>query len=473
MYNTLSLRLGDYMRDDIYKILSVEERDIIYSSKQDWFVLKDGKQDWSQSYDNISLFWKTLRRLISFDSQNSSCINLDYIAFPQFEKTDSSKDDNFFFIVDENTFEYEISFVNATFYGDSNFSNIIFKEKATFDKVKFKDEANFNKSEFHEEASFRNSTFNGDAYFKFVKFLKVSYFNRVQFMQNVSFRNSVFYAQSSFRRIVCSQDLYFWASSFKAKVDFWGAYCQGKVEFTSSKFNQEVFFWDVHFAGSSNYNNAVFSDNANFTNSKFKDISFSFSVFKKEADFSYTLFTRGSFTESSFYKLNFYQSVFKDAIFNNLCGFEVMKNVPISSSHIQNQETARIIKNFSIKQNNISDINKFYAIELEKIEKSLMAKTNYNIKDWLVIKAYKFTSCYSQNYILPLIWLVLSASIFTYFYPDKINAEIFVHLINPFELIMDYNLHIDYYVQAFASRIISLYFIYHFIISIKLKVNKK
>ena len=466
------------MRDDINKILPDEEIDILYSSKQDWFDVVDGEQNWDKSYNKITLFWGVVRKIISYDIKNSSYINLDYVSFPKFEEMTISKgshlkDNNFFFKVDESIFEHDVSFIKATFYGDANFSSIIFKEKTIFDNVKFKNEVHFNKSEFYEDASFKNSTFHGDSYFKFSKFHKISDFNRTHFKQKASFRNSIFYFQASFRRMVCDKDLYFWASSFKAKVDFWGTICKGKAEFTSTKFNQEAFFWDIYFSGVSNYNNAVFSGKASFKNSKFEDVSFSFTIFKKEADFSYTSFIKGSFIESSFFKLNFHQSVFKDATLNTLYGFKELKSVTLNSSHIANQETARIIKNFSIKKNNISDINKFYAIELEKQEIALLKKETYNIKDWIVLKAYKFTSCYSQNYILPLIWLIISASIFTFFYPDKISAEIFIRLINPFELILGYNLHADYYVQTFISRIISLYFIYHFIVSVKLKVTKR
>lgn len=467
------------MRDDVNKILSVEETDILYSSKQDWFMIRDGEQDWAKSYGNITLFWKAVRKIIAYDSKHSAYINLDYVEFPKFEEIHFSKgrylkDDNFFFKIDENMFEHDVSFIEATFYGEANFSNIIFKEKAIFDNAKFKGEANFIKSEFYEEVSFKNSTFNEDSYFQFSKFHKMSDFNRTHFKKQASFRNSIFYAQASFRRMICNQDLYFWASSFKVKVDFWGAICEGKAEFTSTKFNQEAFFWDIHFSGTSNYNNAVFSDKASFKNSKFEDVSFSSSVFKKEADFSYVLFIRGSFVESSFYSLSFHKSIFKDATFNSLYGFKAMKSIPLDSSHIANKETARIIKNCAMKNNNISDINKFYAIELEKIEKTLISKKDYSkITDWIVLKAYKFTSHYSQSYILPLVWLILSASIFTAFYPVDIGVDVFIHLVNPFELILEYNLHIDYYVQTFISRIISLYFIYHFIIAIKLKVNKR
>ena len=466
------------MRHDIKNILPDEEIDILYSSKQDWFDVVDGEQNWDNSYNKIIIFWRVLRKIIAHDVKNNSYINLDYISFPEFEEMAVSRgshlnDNNFFFKIDEHTFEHDISFIKATFYGNANLSAIIFKEKAIFDNAQFKNGANFNKSEFYGEVSFKNSNFNEDSYFKFSKFHKISDFNRAHFKKKISFRNSIFYAQASFRRMVCDMDLYFLASSFKTKVDFWGTICQGKAEFTSAKFNQEAFFWDINFSGVSNYNNAVFSDKVSFKNSKFEDVSFAFATFKQEADFSYTAFIKGSFVESSFFILNFYQSVFKNATLNNLYGFKGLKSVALNSSHIANKETARIIKNFSIKTNNISDINKFYAIELDKIGKSLLTKESYNIKDWLILKAYKFTSNYSQNYILPLIWLMIITFIFTCAYPGTSNTDIFIHLLNPFELFSVYNLHEDYYTQTFISRIISLYFIYHFIISIKTKVGKR
>ena len=468
------------MRHDINRILTEEEKHIVYCSKDDWFDIKDNNQDWDKSYDKISLFWKFIRKIISYDIRFNVYINLDNVSFPSFEKIsilDGAylKDDNFFDKDEENIFQVDASFISATFYARANFLGSHFKDKAIFDKAIFKEEALFNKSQFQEETSFKGVLFEKEAHFKFTKFYKTSDFSRAYFSSDTNFRNAIFYNIVSFRKVISKGDLFFWGSEFRSKVDFWSMRCEAKAEWVSAKFLSNVFLWDIHFVGSTNFDNSTFKFDVLFKNTYFKDVSFLSTIFEKSVDFSYTRFQKGIFRDTCFYEVNFEQSVFEYAILTNILGFDKGIKRQIKSSNIANKETARIIKNFSIKKNNISDMNKFYAIELEKIEENLLNKENLNIKDFIVLKIYRWTSFYSQSYILPLFWLILSGFIFTFFYPLSIgetHLEIFIKLINPFELISSNSLDNDYNVPAFISRVLSLFFIYHFIVSIKLKTGK-
>ncbi len=79
--------------------------------------------------------------------------------------------------------------------------------------------------------------------------------------------------------------------------------------------------------------------------------------------------------------------------------------------NVENRETARIIKDSFEQQNNFIEANKYYAKEMEAYEKEL---TPLNTWDWLVLKFHGITSEYSQNWILPLVW-IFNVSFFIFF----------------------------------------------------------
>jgi len=100
-------------------------------------------------------------------------------------------------------------------------------------------------------------------------------------------------------------------------------------------------------------------------------------------------------------KMNLREAVFKDeADFLDINSNK--KNRQMIS--VANRETARIIKNFHDKANNIIEANRFYALEMQEYEKELSLLKNP--LDWIVFKMHALTSDHAQNWILPLFWMI-------------------------------------------------------------------
>jgi len=74
---------------------------------------------------------------------------------------------------------------------------------------------------------------------------------------------------------------------------------------------------------------------------------------------------------------------------------------------VANRETARIIKDFYDKSNNIIEANKFYALEMKKREEALNKDISKgkSISEWLIFKPHSISSDHSQNWFLALFWI--------------------------------------------------------------------
>lgn len=117
---------------------------------------------------------------------------------------------------------------------------------------------------------------------------------------------------------------------------------------------------------------------------------------------------------------NFNKGVsFKDSIIkgidlekSNLLGKSNFNNIinlneeSISGEEVLNRETARIIKDSFEQQNNIIEANKYYAIEMQKMEEELKKADKVKISEWLIFKIHGLTSNHSQDWLLALFWIL-------------------------------------------------------------------
>ncbi len=103
---------------------------------------------------------------------------------------------------------------------------------------------------------------------------------------------------------------------------------------------------------------------------------------------------------------------------------------------LKNRETARIIKDSFEQQNNIIEANKFYALEMKEREKELDWKKDFF--NWIVFKAHGLASNHSQNWLLPIFWIIFLGLLNSYFQPldfytmnhsDILYKEIFTGLL--------------------------------------------
>lgn len=76
----------------------------------------------------------------------------------------------------------------------------------------------------------------------------------------------------------------------------------------------------------------------------------------------------------------------------------------------ENRETARIIKNSFEQQNNIIEANKYYALEMKHYDNELNWKDN--LKEKLIFKFHDWSSEHSQNWVLPLLLILLLSIIY-------------------------------------------------------------
>jgi len=180
-----------------------------------------------------------------------------------------------------------------------------------------------------------------------------------------------------------------------------------------------------------NFYNTKFKELADFYRTKFNEVVFKRTDFEKiavfseaefssDVDFKYTKFLGKSIFRDTVIKgkLNL-----RDTIFNDEATF-----LDITSENrrdengefhgepkaiqVANRETARIIKNFYDKSNNILEANKFYALEMKERKKELNFKSNFS--EWIVFYLHGVSSNYSQSWGLALFWIVLLSTLYTY-----------------------------------------------------------
>ncbi|NVJ52826.1 MAG: pentapeptide repeat-containing protein [Campylobacteraceae bacterium] len=183
-----------------------------------------------------------------------------------------------------------------------------------------------------------------------------------------------------------------------------------------------------------NFINCIFKENVDFSNSTFsKNISFEKSTFEKKLILEETTFDGN---------VNFKEVIFKEKVkidstyFNGNSNFIYLNKNYKKEVLVENRETARIIKDSFEQQNNIIEANKFYALEMKEREKELNWKKDFF--DWIVFKAHGLASNHSQNWLLPIFWIIFLGLLNSYFQPldfytmnhsDILYKEIFIGLL--------------------------------------------
>jgi hypothetical protein len=225
-----------------------------------------------------------------------------------------------------------------------------------------------------------------------------------------------------------------------------------KLDLTGSIFHSKVEMKEINFSNNSIFNNTKFNELCDFYGSKFNNINcftkttfndicvFTNVTFKNDVDFKYTTFGKlALFKEAIFEKrLNLEDAIIKEEI--NFLKIKNKNNKELDSKNIANRETARIIKDSFEKQNNIIEANKFYALEMKEREKELEEdiKKGKNIFEWLVFKIHGLASNHSQDWLLPIFW-ILNISILIPFFKlvcfETLKIEMTIFIITYFYLL--------------------------------------
>jgi uncharacterized protein YjbI with pentapeptide repeats len=284
----------------------------------------------------------------------------------------------------------------------------------------------------------------------------------------------------------------------------------------------------------SSFYNTKFNDLADFYRTQFKEVNFQRSDFNEIVVFAESeFFNNLSFQYAKFMKKSIFMDMIlkgelnlRDTIFDDDANFLDMRqnkdskaiNIPIK---VENRETARIIKNFFDNSNNIIEANKFYTLEMQKREEELSKNKYANLLEYIVFKFHQVSSNHSQDYLLPLFWIInftflfslfgafesdksishsLISAIITglffyifllellvfkyihklsslfymfalyYIYQDTYDLTYFSTNLNPFSIMKDGS---DLTIWIFIYKILIAYLIYQFIISVRQNTRRK
>lgn len=259
-----------------------------------------------------------------------------------------------------------------------------------------------------------------------------------------------------------------------------------KLDLTDSIFHSKVEMKEINFRRISIFNNTKFNELCDFYGSKFNNINcfnkttfndicvFTNVTFKNDVDFKYTTFGKlALFKEAIFEKrLNLEDTIIKEEI--NFLKIKNKNNKELDSKNIANRETARIIKDSFEKQNNIIEANKFYALEMKEREKELEEdiKKGKNIFEWLVFKVHGLSSNHSQDWLLPIFW-ILNISILIPFFElicvETLKIEMTIFITTYFYLLIYLVIYSDKY--RAITIIISTVLIYMILYKLSPSIN--
>jgi len=311
---------------------------------------------------------------------------------------------------------FNCCFFNCTFLNDISISNMFnFNNTFLFVECVFEERINFLGSRMDSNL-FNNCTFkkgiDGDEiYFRGIIFNKIKFFEG-----ELRFNSSTIEK----RLIMDNSDL---------KIE--------KLDLNETIFKNKV---KLQFLNISNayLNNTNFESLADFYGTTFKNIEIKRLKFKDMAVFTETTFKNN--LDFKYVKF-FDESIFREMeIKGNLnlreTSFRNKKSFLDAKINVKNRETARIIKDSFEQQNNIIEANRFYALEMKEREKELSWKNDFFEK--LIFSFHGLSSNHSQNWLLPIFWIVFFGLLNSYFQPlnfytmnhvDVLYKEFFIGLL--------------------------------------------
>ena len=281
-------------------------------------------------------------------------------------------------------------FRDAIFYENVSFKNSMFNENVSFEGITFKDTADFNGCIFKKNTSFKNVTFEKDVNFHEATFEKKVFFNESEFKGKVNAWKMTFLDDVNFHEATFEKKVLFNESEFKGKVNAWKMTFLDDVNFHEATFKKKVLFNESEFKGKVNAWKMTFLD----------DVTFKWSDFRKKANFS-ELKVKKSFVE--FHGSNFESNAyFYDSEINKLdLKASVVDNGLFflgANINTLNRETARIIKNEFVKQNNKIESLKYHAREMEAYKTELTEnKEPYSCWDYWILKLNECSNDYGLN----------------------------------------------------------------------------
>jgi hypothetical protein len=330
------------------------EYDILFENKESWYTTKqNGEQDWSNAQDKVKLFYEAFEHVIHLSDIND-VTDLSHIYFPPF---DFQK----YIIVTS----HGVNFQGSTFNGSADFTKAVFTGGADFWQAKFNDEVKFSKAVFGHKARFVRTTFSMKANFLMTNFLGTTDFREAIFKANSIFNDAIFSGKTNFNK--------------------------------------------VFFRNNANFYNASFKNTANFRNVKFSSF----------ADFSNSIFDQKFILrDSKIGTLKLNDIEVENLNLLNISAFTILNiehGKTLTKANFGSKETARIIKAHLEMQNNITESNKYFALEqelyLDELVKSSSTEPN-KYQTMIALYFNKHVSNFGTDWLRSLLALIIMGYLF-------------------------------------------------------------
>jgi Pentapeptide repeats (9 copies) len=225
--------------------------------------------------------------------------------------------------------------------------------------------------------------------------------------KKISFEGAYFHDVADFRSSTFTEETDFSFSTFNKETDFQDATFYGNAQFWNTTFNGEAKIWKVVFIGEADFWNATFTSGAYFRETVFCD----------EATFHNATFNKiFSLYQTKITKLNLLDAKFDDTNLLSISAYDD-KNPNGKTLTIENfadKETIRLIKGHLDSHNNITESNKYFALEQEYYLHDLLNETFTEPNRWQTIIALilnKYVSNYGTDWLRSLIVLIITGYI--------------------------------------------------------------
>ncbi len=369
---------------------------------------------WNEKLGHISVISALYKKNVLFDN----CIFLDYLYIGHYVDDNEIIKVKFIgfkgckfkseVLINNLTLESGLSVLYSTFDEDFNVSSV--EVHRLFEVVK----SSLNKlsimhCEFNDNLEIKCNDEKLNLYIDSSKNNKILIIDNIN---NVSIINSTIEKEFIIDRnnmLINSLDLE--ETTFESKVKIQFCTIKEKANFYNTKFKDLADFYRTKF------NEVIFE------RTDFEKISvFSEVEFTKNVDFKYTKFLGKSIFRDTIIKgkLNLRDTIFDDdANFLDITSEKREKDKndkefigEAKIIRVANRETARVIKSFYDKSNNIIEANKFYSLEMQERKKELNVKSNFI--QWIIFFLHGVSSNYSQSWAEALFWIGLLSSLYTF-----------------------------------------------------------
>ena len=178
-----------------------------------------------------------------------------------------------------------------------------------------------------------------------------------------------------------------------------------KIYFSHIIFNNDVIFENITFKKEAIFKDTTFNNNVTFRGTRFNDwVSFKNIIIKKKLDLS---FIKANdiidLSDSTIQSINLEHSRISELGFLRVKGH---KTSSLTQKNFGNRETARIVKSHFERLNNITESNKYFAIEqelyLDELRNNKLFDTN-KYKNIFVLYLNKYVSYFGIDWIRPLL----------------------------------------------------------------------